>query len=53
MSLIFSFTMGSTSNHSRGFPEDIRQADMSNIHNALLGGIIFNAAKGIVLSALE
>jgi len=53
MSLIFSFTLGSTGELGRGFVNDIRQAEMSNITNALLGGIIFNAANILVAAAIS
>ena len=53
MSLIFSFTMGSSGELGRGFVEDIRQAKMSNIGNAFLGGIIFNAANILVAAAIS
>ncbi|HET6557250.1 MAG TPA: GRP family sugar transporter [Prolixibacteraceae bacterium] len=52
MSLIFAFTMGSYGEQGRGFMEDIVQADMRNIGNALLGGIIFNAANILVVAAI-
>ncbi|MDP3914152.1 MAG: GRP family sugar transporter [Bacteroidota bacterium] len=53
MSLVFSFTLGSTGVLGRGFIEDLRQAEMSNIGNALLGGIIFNAANILVAAAIS
>ncbi len=53
MSLLFSFTLGSTGTLGRGFVEDISQAEMSNIGNALLGGIIFNAANILVAAAIS
>lgn len=52
MSLLFSFTLGSTGELGRGFLEDISQAEMKNIGNALLGGIIFNAANILVAAAI-
>jgi len=52
MSLIFSFTLGSSGELGRGFIEDIRQAELSNIVSALLGGIIFNAANILVVAAI-
>jgi glucose uptake protein len=52
MSLLFSFTLGSSGELGRGFLEDISQAEMSNIGNALLGGIIFNAANILVAAAI-
>jgi len=53
MSLIFSFTMGSSGELGRGFVEDIRQAEIRNIGNAFLGGIIFNAANILVAAAIS
>ena len=53
MSLIFSFTMGSSGELGRGFVEDISQAEISNIGNAFLGGIIFNAANILVAAAIS
>jgi len=53
MSLIFSFTMGSSGDLGRGFLNDIGQANISNIGNALLGGIIFNAANILVAAAIS
>lgn len=53
MSLLFSFTLGSTGELGRGFLEDMSQAEMSNIGNALLGGIIFNAANILVAAAIS
>ena len=52
MSLLFSFTLGSAGEMGRGFLEDISQAKMSNIGNALLGGIIFNAANILIVAAI-
>ncbi|MBL7969061.1 MAG: multidrug DMT transporter permease [Prolixibacteraceae bacterium] len=52
MSLLFSFTLGSSGELGRSFLEDISQADMKNIGNALLGGIIFNAANILVAAAI-
>ena len=52
MSLIFSFTMGSSGELGRSFLTDIRQAQTSNLWNALLGGIIFNAANILVAAAI-
>ena len=53
MSLLFSFTMGSSGEQGRGFIEDLGQAEMSNIQSALLGGIIFNAANILVAAAIS
>jgi glucose uptake protein len=53
MSLLFSFTLGSNGSFGRGFVEDIGQAEMTNLGNALLGGIIFNAANILVAAAIS
>ncbi len=50
LSLVFAFTLGSTGGSGRSFIDDLKQADMSNIGSAFLGGIIFNASN-ILLSA--
>lgn len=49
-SIIMGFTLGSFGEGGRSFVEDLRQADMSNIFSAIVGGIVFNAAN-ILLSA--
>lgn len=53
MSLLFSFTLGSTGEFGRGFLQDIAQAERSNIWSALLGGIIFNAANILIAAAIS
>ncbi len=53
MSFVFSFTLGNSGELGRGFVEDIKQAGMSNIGNAFLGGIIFNAANILVAAAIS
>jgi len=50
MSLIFAFTLGSMGENGRSFIPDLKQANLSNIGSAFLGGIIFNASN-ILLSA--
>lgn len=52
MSLLFALTLGSHGTQGRGFMADLRQADMANIGNALLGGIVFNAANILVVAAI-
>lgn len=53
MSLLFSYTMGSSGELGRGFMADLRQADLGNLGNALLGGIIFNAANILIAAAIS
>ena len=51
-SLLLGFTLGSNGENGRGFIEDIRQAESGNIFNAMLGGIIFNAANILLVAAM-
>jgi glucose uptake protein len=52
MALFFAFSLGSTGHAGRGFLDDLAGADFKNIGNALLGGIIFNAANILVAAAI-
>lgn len=52
-SLIFALTIGSYGSEGRSFIADIRQASSENMANALLGGIIFNAANLLFISAVS
>jgi glucose uptake protein len=51
-SLLLGFTLGSNGVNGRGFTEDIGQADPGNIMNAMLGGVIFNAANILLVAAM-
>src|ERR1700710_1843882 len=51
-SIISAFTLGSHGNEGRSFLDDLRQADVSNIGSAFLGGIIFNAANILFSAAI-
>ena len=44
--------MGSIGDQGRPFIEDLKQADMSNIGSALIGGVIFNAANILFSAAI-
>lgn len=52
LSLIFAFTLGSHGELGRPFVADLKQAEFQHIFNALLGGIIFNAANILLSSAI-
>ncbi len=52
MSLIFAFTLGNSGSGGRSFIEDYRQADNQNIQSAWIGGVIFNAANILLVSAI-
>ena len=51
-SLILGFTLGSNGDNGRGFITDIRQAESGNVLNAMLGGVIFNAANILLVAAM-
>lgn len=48
--VIMGFTLGSFGDSGRSFVTDLKQADITNIGSAILGGVVFNAAN-ILLSA--
>jgi len=52
LSLIFTFTLGSFGVSGQPFFTNLRQADLSNLSSAFLGGIIFNAANILLSSAI-
>lgn len=52
LSLIFASTVGSSGSEGRGFIEDIRQAELSNLGSAFLGGIVFNLANILIVAAI-
>lgn len=53
LTLVLAFTMGSIGSEGRSFLADVRQADMQNLGNALLGGIIFNFANILLVIAID
>ncbi|MFA5326484.1 MAG: GRP family sugar transporter [Prolixibacteraceae bacterium] len=52
LSLLFAFTLGSFGEGGRSFLTDLSQAELSNLGNAFLGGVIFNAANILVVAAI-
>src|SRR5829696_7264749 len=52
LSLIMAFTLGSNGSTGRSFIEDVRQADYSNLFSSFLGGVIFNLANILLVSAI-
>lgn len=52
LSLIMAFTLGSTGLSGRHFIEDVRQADFVNIRSAFIGGVVFNLANILLVSAI-
>lgn len=53
LALLFAFTLGSHGEQGRGFLEDFKQAENANLGSAVLGGIIFNAANILLVSAIS
>ena len=50
--LLLGFTLGSTGDEGRSFTQDIKQAEMRNILNSLVGGVIFNASNILLVAAM-
>jgi glucose uptake protein len=52
MSLLYAFTLGSFGDQGRSFLEDINQGSNESILSALTGGVVFNAANILLVSAI-
>ncbi len=50
--LLLAFTLGSQGTSGRAFVDDLVQADHANIRNALIGGVVFNAANILLVAAI-
>lgn len=50
---LFGLTLGSTGSQGRSFLDDMRQADLGNIINAFIGGIVFNASNILLVAAMS
>jgi glucose uptake protein len=53
LSLVMAFTMGSNGASGRSFLTDISQADNANISSAVIGGVVFNLANILLVSAIS
>jgi glucose uptake protein len=53
ISLIFAFTLGSTSNDASSFLNNVHSADTSNIVSTMVGGAIFNLANLLLVAAID
>lgn len=51
-SLVFAFTLGSCGEHGRSFVQDLLQADLSSMYYAFFGGVVFNIANILLVSAI-
>ena len=52
LSLIMAFTLGSSGSSGRSFLQDFHQADNANLLSAFIGGIVFNLANILLVSAI-
>jgi glucose uptake protein len=52
MSLVAAFTVGSMGETGRSFVEDIKQADVSSIVFAMLGGLLWNLGNLLLVAAI-
>ncbi len=53
ISLIFAFTMGSTSGDANSFLNNVHSADTTNIFSTMVGGAIFNLANLLLVAAID
>ena len=53
ISVVLAFTMGSTSNDTSSFLNNVRAADGSNVVYTLIGGAIFNLANLLLVAAID
>ncbi len=53
VTVLFAFTLGSMGAVERAFMDDLRQASVSALGMALLGGIVFNLANLLLVAAID
>lgn len=53
LTLLFAFTIGSSGEEGRAFMPDISQAGSDAIQSALIGGVIFNLANILLVTAID
>ncbi|MDB5263687.1 MAG: sugar permease [Adhaeribacter sp.] len=53
LALLVAFTLGSTGDQGRNFPDDVAQADAVHIRSALIGGAVFNVANILLIAAIS
>jgi glucose uptake protein len=52
LSVLMAFTMGSNGTSGRPFLQDLHQADNDNLLSAFIGGVVFNLANILLVSAI-
>jgi glucose uptake protein len=53
ISVIFAFTLGSSTNDANSFLNNVHSADTSNIVSVMVGGAIFNLANLLLVAAID
>jgi glucose uptake protein len=53
LTLVFALTLGSIGESGRGFFEDLKQASMTSLGYAFLGGVVFNIANILLVAAID
>ena len=53
ISVIFAFTLGSSTNDANSFLNNVHSADTSNIVSVMIGGAIFNLANLLLVAAID
>jgi glucose uptake protein len=53
ISLVFAFTLGSSTNDANSFLNNVHSADTSNIVSVMVGGAIFNLANLLLVAAID
>lgn len=53
LALVFAFTIGSTGEEGRAFMPDISQAGNEALRSAFIGGVIFNLANILLVTAID
>ncbi|MBC7828319.1 MAG: multidrug DMT transporter permease [Chitinophagaceae bacterium] len=52
LSILMAFTLGSSGSSGRSFLQDFHQADNVNLFSAFIGGVVFNLANILLVSAI-
>src|SRR5256884_8646853 len=53
ISVIFAFTLGSSTNDANSFLNNVHSGDTSNIVSVMVGGAIFNLANLLLVAAID
>jgi glucose uptake protein len=53
LTLVLAFTMGSHGSGGRAFLQDLQQADAAPLQSAFIGGVVFNLANLLLVTAID